>query len=177
MKGKGHPQTNTLGEQNIRDDEISEETREEDGTHDEYDQDSSISFDDDDEDSTASQEDNLEDWIEHVKSTEVADEQMLTHSVGWNLALIISTKTQWRAGRPAKRWEDDLNDFVKGEDTEATQSNDLENNNTLLVTTMNINEWEKQDNTPNTLSTTEEPSNNMTSPATPRGRPRALRRH
>ena len=58
MKGKGHPQTNTLGEQNIRDDEISGEIQEEDGTHDEYDQDSSISFDDDDDDeeeSTASQ--------------------------------------------------------------------------------------------------------------------------
>ena len=49
----------------IRDDEISEETREEDRTHDEYDQDSRISFNDDDEGSTASQEDNLEDWIEH----------------------------------------------------------------------------------------------------------------
>ena len=67
-EGKCHPQTNTLGAQNIRYDEISEETHEEDGTHDEYDQDSSISFDDDDdddEDSTASQEDNLEDRIEH----------------------------------------------------------------------------------------------------------------
>ena len=27
--------------------------------------------------------------------------------------LIISTGTQGRAGRPAKMWEDDLNDFVK----------------------------------------------------------------
>ena len=43
----------------VRDDEISEDTQEEDSTHDEYDQDSSISFDDD-EDSTASQEDDLE---------------------------------------------------------------------------------------------------------------------
>ena len=60
--------------------------------HDEFDQDSSISFDDDDEGSTASQEDNLEDWIEHVKSTEVADEQMLTHNAEWNPGLIISTK-------------------------------------------------------------------------------------
>ena len=81
-EGKGHPRTNTLGEQNIRDDEISEETHEEDGTHDEYDQDSSISFDDDDEDSTASQEDNQEDWIEHGKRiTEDADEQMLTYNI------------------------------------------------------------------------------------------------
>ena len=82
MKGKSLPQTNTLGEQNIRDDEICEETHEEDGTHDEYDQDSSISFDDDDDESTASQEDNLGDWIEHGKRiTEEADEQMLTYNI------------------------------------------------------------------------------------------------
>ena len=49
---------------------------------------------------------------------------------------------------------------------EATRSNDLENKNRWLVTTMNINEWEKKDTTPNTLSTTEEPSYNTTSPVT-----------
>ena len=59
----------------IRDDEISEETQEEISTHDECDQDSSISFDDDEE-SKASREDNLEDWIEDVKrSTKDADEK------------------------------------------------------------------------------------------------------
>ena len=40
-----------------------------------------------------------------------------------NAGLIISTKR--RAGRPAKRWEDDVNEFVKDEEIEATQSNDL----------------------------------------------------
>ena len=91
--------------------------------------------------------------------------------------MIISTKTQRRAGRPAKRWEDDLNDLVKDEETEVTQINDLKNNNTWLVTAMNIHEWGKKDKTQNTSSTIEEPdpntSTNTTSPATPR-RPRAL---
>ena len=40
--------------------------QEEDSTHDEYNQDGSISFDDDD-DSTARQEDDPEDWIEYKK--------------------------------------------------------------------------------------------------------------
>ena len=31
--------------------------------------------------------------------------------------------------KPAKRWENDLNEFVKDEATETTQSNDLINNN------------------------------------------------
>ena len=114
-EGKGHPQTNTLGEQNIRDDEISEETHEEDGTHDEYDQDSSISFNDDDEDSTASHEDNLEDWIEHGKRiTEEADEQMLTYNItNWvetqkklkcRQALWIATPNPDRWTRKAAEW-------------------------------------------------------------------------
>ena len=141
-EGEGHPQTNTLGEQNIRDDEISEETHEEDGTHDEYDQDSSISFDDD-EGSTASQEDNLEDWNEQGKrSTKEADEKMLTHNItNW----VETQRKLKRRQAPAKRWADDLTDFVKWEKTEATRSNDLENEKCWLVTTMNISEWEKKE--------------------------------
>ena len=48
----------------------------------------------------------------------------------WNPGLDKSTNTQRRAGRPAKRWEDDLNDFVKAEATETAQSNDLKNDTT-----------------------------------------------
>ena len=113
-EGKGHPQTNTLGEQNIRDDEISEETHEEDGTRDEYDHHSSISFDDDD-GSTASEEDNLEDWIEHGKRiTEEAHEQMLTYNItNWvetqrklkrRQALRIATPYPDRWTRKAAEW-------------------------------------------------------------------------
>ena len=66
------------GGRDTRDDEISEETREETSANDDCNQDSSISFDDDEE-STTRHEDNLEDWIEHVKrSTREADEKMQT---------------------------------------------------------------------------------------------------
>ena len=58
---------------------MSDDTQEEDSTHDEYDQDSSISFDDD-EDSTASQGDDLEDWTEYTqRSANETDEKMLTY--------------------------------------------------------------------------------------------------
>ena len=181
----------------VRDDEISEETQGEDSTHDEYDQDSSVSFDD--EDSTASQEDDSENWIEYIKrSTKEADEKMLTCNITngvetpkkqkWRHALadrpkiqtdgpekplggirsfIISTKTQRRAGRPAKRWEDDLKDFVKDDETEATQSNDLKNKNTWLITAKNIYEKGKERNT--TRQTRWRPLRNPTQlPATTR---------
>ena len=103
----------------IRDDEISEEIQEEDGTHDQYDQDSSISFEDDDEGSTGSQEDDLEDWMEHGKrSTEEADEQMLTYNITcwvetqkklkWRQALRIATPNPDRWTRKAAEWNPGL---------------------------------------------------------------------
>ena len=88
-----------------------------------------------------------------------------------NPGLIISTRTQRKAARPAKRWEDDLNEFVKDGETEATQNNDMKNNNTWLIAAKNVCEWEKKDNTLNTLPTIEEPNptaiNNITTPTTP----------
>ena len=51
-------------------------------------------------------------------------------------------KTQRRARRPAKRWEDDLNDLVKDEET---HSDDLTNKNACLITSNNIYEWEKKE--------------------------------
>ena len=50
-----------------------------------------------------------------------------------------------KARRPAKRWEDDLNEFVKDEETEATQSNDLKNNDTWLTAAKKIYEWVKKE--------------------------------
>ena len=50
-----------------------------------------------------------------------------------------------KAGRPAKRWEDDLNEFVIVEETETTQSNDLKNNDTWLIAARHVIEWKKTD--------------------------------
>ena len=41
-----------------------------------------------------------------------------------------------------KRWEDDLNEFVKDEETEAAQSKG--NNDTWLVASKSVYEWEKK---------------------------------
>ena len=55
------------------------------------------------------------------------------------------TRSQRKAGRPAKRWEGDLNDFVKDEETQTTQSNDLKNNNTWLSAAKKIYGWETKE--------------------------------
>ena len=63
----------------------------------------------------------------------------------WRPRLVISTRTQRKAGRPTKRWEDDLNEFVIEEETETTQSNDLKNNDTWLIAARHLIEWKKTD--------------------------------
>ena len=73
-------------------------------------------------------------WRQALRIATQNPDRWTTKAAEWNPKLIISTKTQRRAGRPAKRWEDHLNDIVKDEETEATQSNDPKNNSTRLVT-------------------------------------------
>ena len=72
---------NDLDRKDIKNHEMSEDSWEEDNTHDKHDRDSSISFDDDKE-STPSQEDELQDRIDDMKwSTGEPDEKMLTHNI------------------------------------------------------------------------------------------------
>ena len=90
---------------------------------------------------------NEEDWIEYIKrSTKEAEEHMIkkpywieVHSrlkwrmarrivslpeerwtkkiFDWHPGLDTSIKTRRQVGRPKRRWEDDLNEFVKMEET------------------------------------------------------------
>ena len=110
--------------------EDTHESGEKDSTNDEYDQDNSISFENDTE-STSSQEEELEEWIEYMKRSAREAYDIQNHRLGrpaeWNPGLVISTRTQRKTGRQAKRWEDDLNEFVKDvkdAETETTRSFD-----------------------------------------------------
>ena len=63
---------------------------------------------------------------------------MLTHNItNWVETLKQlkrrSARSQRKARMPARRWEDDLNEFVKDEEIQTTHSNDLINNNTWLI--------------------------------------------
>ena len=120
-------------------------------------------------------------WRQALGIATQSQERWTRKATEWNPGLVIPTRTQRRAGRPAKRWEDDSNEFVKDEYTEATQSNDLKKMiHSLLLQKTSTNGKREKDNTPNTLSTIEEPNptpfNNTASPATTsRRRPSALR--
>ena len=118
---------------------MSENAQEEDSTNDGYDQDSSISFEDDTE-STSSQEEESEDWIERIKRSAREEYEKMGETqkklqwrqalwiatqnpdrwtrrpAEWSPGLVTWTRSQRKAGRPAKRWKDGLNEFVKDEE-------------------------------------------------------------
>ena len=106
-----------------------------------------------------------EDWIEYMKrSTAAAVERMKaakipcwieTHrrmkwrlamrivllpakkAVNWNPGLSTKQQTNRPVGRPKKRWEDEINDFLKPEETEETKGNEIKNNDTWIKVAKN----------------------------------------
>ena len=92
-------------------------------------------------------------WIETPKKLRWRQAQRIattkeiwtTKAAEWNPGLDKSTKTQKKAGGPTKRWEDDLNDFVKDEATGATQSNDLKNDTARLAAATNADDWKNRE--------------------------------
>ena len=50
----------------------------------------------------------------------------------WNPGLSIGANANRAEGRPRKRWEDNINQFLKSEETEATKSKDFKNNDTWI---------------------------------------------
>ena len=58
------------------------------------------------------------------------EERWTKEGATWNPGLGIGTKSNRRVGRPRKRLEDDINQFVKLDETEETRGSDLKNNDT-----------------------------------------------
>ena len=50
--------------------------------------------------------------------------------IEWNPALDCTIKTNRLVGRPRKRWEDEVNEYLRPEEPEETRGNALKNNNT-----------------------------------------------
>ena len=48
----------------------------------------------------------------------------------WNPGLSIGAKAYRAVGRPNKRWEDDINQFLEPEETAETKGNDLKDKKT-----------------------------------------------
>ena len=70
---------------------------------------------------------NLKKWRQAVRIATESPDRWTRKAAEWSPGLIISLRSQRKAGRPAKRWEDDQNGFVKDEEAQ-TQSNELQDN-------------------------------------------------
>ena len=64
-----------------------------------------------------------------------------TQGARWNLGHSFEAKASRRVGRPKKRWYDDINQFVKLDETEETRGNDLKNNDTCLKAAKDQKRW------------------------------------
>ena len=123
------------------------------------DKDSNVSLDSDTEYDTSGSDEELEDWIEYVKRSTRESTKKKKHednqyfmlardTTGFEIEICYkqrgkmdeqssnvesrpSTTTASRSiGRPKKRYEDDLNDFVMSEETEESTGCDLRNGDT-----------------------------------------------
>ena len=76
-------------------------------------------------------------WRYALRNATQSKQRWTRKAAEWNPGLDKSTNAQRRARILAKRWEDDLNDFVKAEATETAQSNDLKNDTTWFQAATN----------------------------------------
>ena len=100
-----------------------------------------------------------EDWIEYIKrSTKEAEEHMkkmkkpcwiethrrLKKIFDWHPGLDNKIKTRRPVGRPKRRWEDDVNEFLKPQETKGKEKYDLTNNNSWMTEAKKYEEWKKK---------------------------------
>ena len=63
----------------------------------------------------------------------------------WHPGLDTSIKTGRQIGRPKRRWEDDLNEFLKMDGSQERTKNDLTNNNGWMAEAKKYKEWKEKE--------------------------------
>ena len=63
----------------------------------------------------------------------------------WHPGLDNKVRTRRPVGRPKKRWEDDINDFVRREETKDAKGNDLKNNCDWMNQAKKYKEWKAKE--------------------------------
>ena len=84
-------------------------------------------------------------WTLATRTASLPEERWSRKISEWNPGLDSGVKTNRPVGRPKKRWEDEINDFVKEEETEETKGNDQKNNDTWIHQAKKLEEWKKKE--------------------------------
>ena len=66
-------------------------------------------------------------WRMALRIATLSEERWSKNITEWNLGLDRNIKTSRSVGRPRKRWEDDISEFLKPEESEESKGNDLKN--------------------------------------------------
>ena len=82
-------------------------------------------------------------WRMAMRIASLPEERWTSKIVEWNLGLDNKIRTNKSVGKPRKRWEDDINEFLRPEETEGAKRNDLRNNYTWKMHAKKHNEWGK----------------------------------
>ena len=64
-------------------------------------------------------------WRLAMRIASLPDERWTKKAAKWNPGLSTKHQTSRTVGRPKKRWEDKMNDFLKPEETEETKGNEI----------------------------------------------------
>ena len=81
-----------------------------------------------------------------MRIASLLEETWVVKAAGWNPELSMKYKTYRAVGRPRKRWEDEINDFLRSERTEDVLNNDERNNNEWIMTAKDQKGWMKMEN-------------------------------
>ena len=84
-------------------------------------------------------------WRLAVRIASHPEERWTKEAATWNFGPRIEAKASRRAGRPKKIRKDDINKFVKLDETEETRGNDLKNNDTWLKAAKDQKQWKEME--------------------------------
>ena len=80
-----------------------------------------------------------------MRRAPLPDERWSRRTAEWDPDLDNCIKTNRSMGRPRKRWEDEINEFIKAEETSESKGNDLINNETWLQQAKQQKEWKAKE--------------------------------
>ena len=63
----------------------------------------------------------------------------------WHPGLDNKIKTRRQVGRPKRRWEDDINEYLNPDETKDKTKYDLTNNNSWMTEATRYEEWKKKE--------------------------------
>ena len=84
-------------------------------------------------------------WKLAMRMASLPKERWVRKTAEWNPGLSSKIRTNRAAGRPKKRWEDEINEFLKSEETEATKGSDVKNNDRWTRAAKQKNKWKDKE--------------------------------